>query len=459
MTSAAAQTNTAYRWLVLAAATFAQATSSFAMLGGAALAGFLQRDFRLSGTETGLLITATYGAAVFSLLFVGDLLDRKSERIIIGVGGAIAFIALMMATSSGNFAALLLCLFVAGLGFSVTQPGGSKSVSAWFRGDRLGLAMGIRQAGLPLGGALAAAILPAVAAASSWRAAFAAGAVATLGGAFVFALVYRPPAEDAGAASKRAALSYAAVAGLLRQSWMRNAMIAGLALVSAQYAILTWLMLYLRDHAHRAHARSLVSGTGAGRRRRRPRRSCCLERPLAGAALSPVVALHDRGGRRLCRFVAGAAANAGAGARTPCRLARLLRARLVRTVSRLFGGYLAPRQGRIDARRRYGDQSTRHHRRTAAPWPRARSDRRLCRTVGLRDRCAGRCLCADRGEAQDVDGRFSHLEVEKYDYQTGRFLPRPAHLKSLRESLIGPIRSRFGAVSCRLSADFVAEVV
>ena len=255
MTSAAAQTNTAYRWLVLAAATFAQATSSFAMLGVAALAGFLQRDFRLSGTETGLLITATYGAAVFSLLFVGDLLDRKSERIIIGVGGAIAFIALMMATRSGNFAALLLCLFVAGLGFSVTQPGGSKSVSAWFRGDRLGLAMGIRQAGLPLGGALAAAILPAVAAASSWRAAFAAGAVATLGGAFVFALVYRPPAEDAGAASKRAALSYAAVAGLLRQSWMRNAMIAGLALVSAQYAILTWLMLYLRDHAHIALTR------------------------------------------------------------------------------------------------------------------------------------------------------------------------------------------------------------
>jgi predicted MFS family arabinose efflux permease len=244
-----------YRWLVLAAATLAQATASFAMLGVAALAGFLQQDFQLTAAETGLLITATYGAAVFSLLFVGDLLDRKSERLIIGIGGAIAFIALMAATRSGNFAVLLLCLFVAGLGFSVTQPGGSKSVSAWFRGDRLGLAMGIRQAGLPFGGALAAAILPAVAAAVSWRAAFAAGAVATLGGAFVFALVYRPPADGADAASKRAALSYAAVAGLLRQSWMRNAMIAGLALVSAQYAILTWLMLYLRDHAHIALTR------------------------------------------------------------------------------------------------------------------------------------------------------------------------------------------------------------
>ncbi|HTZ03953.1 MAG TPA: MFS transporter [Xanthobacteraceae bacterium] len=248
--AAAAPKNSAYRWMVLIAATFAQATSAFAMLGVAALAGFLQRDFTLTAAETGLLITATYGAAAFSLLFVGDLLDRKSERLIIGVGGGIAFVALLAATFSSNFTVLLLCLFVAGLGFSVTQPGGSKSVSAWFRGDRLGLAMGIRQAGLPFGGAVAAAILPAVAAAFSWRTALAAGAVATLAGALVFVVIYRAPAEDAAAVSRRTPLSLAAVTALLRQSWMRNAMIAGLALVSAQYAILTWLMLYLRDHSH-----------------------------------------------------------------------------------------------------------------------------------------------------------------------------------------------------------------
>ena len=255
MTSQGAPSNATYRWAVLAAATLAQATASFAMLGVAALAGFLQQSFALSAAETGLLITATYGAAVFSLLFVGDLLDRKSERLIIGTGGAIAFAALLAATFSGGFAVLLLCLFVAGLGFSVTQPGGSKSVSAWFRGSRLGLAMGIRQAGLPLGGAAAAAILPAIAATSSWRIAFTAGAAATLAGALIFALVYRPPTGADDAASKRDALSFAAVASLMRQPWLRNATIAGLALVSAQYAILTWLMLYLRDHSHIALTR------------------------------------------------------------------------------------------------------------------------------------------------------------------------------------------------------------
>ncbi len=119
-----------YRWLVLAAATFAQASASFAMLGVAALAGFLQQDFKLSAAETGLLITASYAAPTVSLLFVGDLLDRKSERAIIGVGAAIGGGALLLAATSGSFTTLLLWLFVVGLGYSTTQPGGSKSISA-----------------------------------------------------------------------------------------------------------------------------------------------------------------------------------------------------------------------------------------------------------------------------------------------------------------------------------------
>jgi predicted MFS family arabinose efflux permease len=247
---AAAPPKSAYRWLVLGAATSAQAAASFAMLGLAALAGFLQQEFHLSAAKTGLLITANGAAPLFSLLFVGDLLDRKSERLIIVAGAAIMAVALLVAAVSRDFLVLLACLFVVGLGYSSTQPGGGKSVSAWFRGDRLGLAMGIRQAGLPLGGAIGAATLPAVAAAFTWRAAFALGTVIALCGGLAFALIYRPPPAGAGSAVKRAALSSAVIAGLLRQPWMRNATVAGLALVSAQYGMLTWLMLYLRDHAH-----------------------------------------------------------------------------------------------------------------------------------------------------------------------------------------------------------------
>src|SRR5215472_15497187 len=134
---AAAPAKRPYRWVVLAAATFAQASASFAMLGLPALAGFLQQEFGLSAAATGLLLTASYAAPLLALLFVGDLLDRKSERLIIGLGAAILFAALLLAAASNGFDALLLWLFIAGLGYSATQPGGSKSVSSWFRGDRL----------------------------------------------------------------------------------------------------------------------------------------------------------------------------------------------------------------------------------------------------------------------------------------------------------------------------------
>lgn len=97
-----------FRWLVLTAATLAQATASFALLGLAALAGFLQQDFALSATETGLLITASYAAPLFALVFVGDLLDRKSELLIIGIGAAIMFAALLLSAASGGYGMLLL---------------------------------------------------------------------------------------------------------------------------------------------------------------------------------------------------------------------------------------------------------------------------------------------------------------------------------------------------------------
>ena len=122
---AASPAKPSYRWVVLAAATLAQASASFALLGVPALAGFLQQDFGLSATETGLLLTATYAAPLFALLFVGDLLDRKSERLIIGLGAAVLFVAMLLAAASSGFAALLIWLFIAGLGYSATQPGGS----------------------------------------------------------------------------------------------------------------------------------------------------------------------------------------------------------------------------------------------------------------------------------------------------------------------------------------------
>jgi MFS family permease len=245
---AAAGSEGSYRWVVLGVATIAQATASFVILGFGVLAGFLQQDFHLDASQIGLLIGAAGAAPVIALPLVGDLLDQRGERLIVGFGAAVVAAGLVLAALAPNFVSLLIFLFVVGIGYSASQPGGSKSVTAWFRGDRLGFAVGIRQAGLPLGGAAAAAILPVIASLWSWRVAFVFGAAVALAGGLAFSAVYRAPATANGTVHRRApAKSRWHLFSMLRHPWMRSAAVSGITLVGAQYAIISYFMLSLRD--------------------------------------------------------------------------------------------------------------------------------------------------------------------------------------------------------------------
>ena len=63
--------------------------------------------------------------------------------------------SLLLTNIVSGFNGLLFVLLLIGMFYSVSQPGGSKVILKWFRKENRGLAMGIRQAGIPIGGALA----------------------------------------------------------------------------------------------------------------------------------------------------------------------------------------------------------------------------------------------------------------------------------------------------------------
>ncbi len=109
----------------------------------------------------------------------------------VGLGTLIVALALCASLWATDYLTILLFLVVVGAGYSTAQPGGSKSVSRWFAKTQLGFAMGIRQAGLPLGGALSAALLPYLAGIYGWRSAFLAGGLVAFLGALAFMLFYR----------------------------------------------------------------------------------------------------------------------------------------------------------------------------------------------------------------------------------------------------------------------------
>jgi predicted MFS family arabinose efflux permease len=92
-----------------------------------------------------------------------------------------------------------------GLGNGIQNPAGSAAIMRWFPPRQRGVAMGIRQTGVPLGGILAASLAPVLAFAYGWRIAYALGGLmALMGAALIFVAYYDPPRRaEASAAALR----------------------------------------------------------------------------------------------------------------------------------------------------------------------------------------------------------------------------------------------------------------
>ncbi len=237
---------TSHRWFVLALATAAQIGGSFLVQALGALSPFLQAAFALDAAQVGFVMTAAQVALIPGLLAAGLLLDRFSERLIVALGAILVSGAAFAAARAGSYHALLGWLLLGSIGYCTIQPAGGKVVADWFGPDARGVAMGIRQAGLPLGAALGALILPAIAERQGWRAAFEAGALAALAGGLTFAFLYsRPP--DAGAAYMRQ--DFAQWRARLAEIAPRLPAIVwpGVTLVSVQFCITMYLPLDLRE--------------------------------------------------------------------------------------------------------------------------------------------------------------------------------------------------------------------
>jgi len=173
--------------VILGAGLFAQTSFAAVSVGLAALAPALRSHYRLSLGETGVVLGAVSIGMLPTLLPWGLLADRFSERAVIALGLGGGGLAVAAAGTTHSFAAVTGWLIVAGaLGASVNAASG-RAVMGWFGVQELGLALGIRQTAIPIGGAAAAAGLPWLASAGGTRLAFLVLGCGCVGGALVAA--------------------------------------------------------------------------------------------------------------------------------------------------------------------------------------------------------------------------------------------------------------------------------
>ena len=192
-----------FRWTVLGLATLMQLGVSMPQQTPAAIGPALSHSLGLARAELGLLTSAIWGGMLIGMLPFGILVDRYGERSMLMIGGALLAGFLFLASRASTFEPLFLALVPAAVGASAASPGGTRALAAWFEPHQRGTAIGIRQTGVTAAGVLAAVILPPIAVAFGWRAAFLTVAGLALLGIAAFVVFYREPPVESRAARAR----------------------------------------------------------------------------------------------------------------------------------------------------------------------------------------------------------------------------------------------------------------
>lgn len=154
------RTKSQYRWVILILATWIQTSSSFVTQGIGPLSAYWKNVYHLSQTEAASLISAVNIGPILSMVILGKAIDQYGERWLLGISAFLLGITMTSTLFFNHFYMLLILLVFTGTWYGASQPGGSKAIVNWFSVEERGLAMGIRQVGIPLGGAAAAFLLP-----------------------------------------------------------------------------------------------------------------------------------------------------------------------------------------------------------------------------------------------------------------------------------------------------------
>lgn len=234
------------RWAVLALIMAAQTMANVGPLGIPSIAPLIREGLDLSVAQAGSFLSAYYIGPVLMSLPAGWLADRWGVRGAMILGQALIAVGLGAVALAPTFSFIVLILVLAGAGYGVLNPTTTKAGMAWFPPNQRATVVGLKQVGLPFGGALGALVMPPVALIFGWRAAVGvAAAVVGLLAILTWAL-YRdlPEPEPRGPAAARPRF-WAVMAN--RDLWLVG--VSTLIFAGVQTVFLAFLVLYLHDVA------------------------------------------------------------------------------------------------------------------------------------------------------------------------------------------------------------------
>jgi MFS family permease len=132
----------------------------------------IEKDWGISHTQSGLLVSAVYWAIVILTFPVSILVDRWSRSKTIGIMAVLWSIATALCALTGNFVQLFMTRLLIGVGEAGYAPGGTAMIAGMYPLDRRSRMMGLWNASIPLGTAIGSLLGGFIATNWGWRHAF-----------------------------------------------------------------------------------------------------------------------------------------------------------------------------------------------------------------------------------------------------------------------------------------------
>ncbi|MEK7386795.1 MAG: MFS transporter, partial [candidate division NC10 bacterium] len=244
MTPAGGAEGHAGRFKILVLILAAQTVANVGPLGIPAIASVIRADLGLTLTQAGSFLSAYYVGPILMSLPAGTLADRWGVKQMLVLGQIVIALGLVAVATSGSYGGLIVLMIFAGFGYGMLNPTSTKAVMGWFPPHQRATVVGLKQVGLPFGGVLGAALLPALALALGWRLAVVASAALIALGAVASIAIYRD-APDYVPATKTPG-ERSPVSAVLRNRDLWLVALSTLVFAGMQTVWMAFLTLYLQ---------------------------------------------------------------------------------------------------------------------------------------------------------------------------------------------------------------------
>ena len=235
-----------YPWVVVALCVATTMAVTVASVGFGVLYPFIQEDLEISRAQLGLISAGMVAGGSITSLFVGWVADVIGVRRLQTVSLLAVVVGLSLFSQIQSPVQAVLLAFFIGAAASGSYPSFVKAIMDWVTPRTRGLALGITEASIPVGGIVAAVVFTFMVVIFSWRTSVISLAVVLVISVMVFVTFYRDKPSSYVDRDGRIKLgSRMAMVAKNRDIWL--ATFHGFAFAGLMSVMVTYLVLFLKE--------------------------------------------------------------------------------------------------------------------------------------------------------------------------------------------------------------------